>query len=368
MYSYIKVSKKNILHNLKQFRRLISRDRLLMPVVKSNAYGHGITEIAKIIEKSKVADKICVVNSEEALLLKKNKIHSPIFILSYWSLADIKTILSFDNNIEIVVYSYEQAKQLNSLKKKIKIHIKIDTGTSRLGFLERDFIKSVRKIDALPYLQIIGIFTHYANSEEDNNFTREQTSKLRKIKQQLDKLGIKTKYHAACSAAVLSNKENFFDGLRLGIGLYGYWPSLHSKRMAKQQYHWLELKPALTWKAKILQIKKLPANSFIGYGCTYLTKKNIKIAILPVGYNEGYDRKLSNCGEVFIKNKRCPIMGRVCMNLIMVDVSKIKKLKVGDEAELLGHNITVEEMASKVNTINYEIITRINPLLPRVYC
>ena len=367
MHTYLEVSQASILHNLKQFRRLIGQDKLLMPVVKSNAYGHGLVGVAKAIDKSKLADKICVVNSEEALILKKNNIRSPIFILSYWLLADIKKLLISGNNIEVAVYSLEQAKQLNILRKKIKIHIKVDTGTSRLGFVEQGFIENVKKIAALPYLRITGIFTHYANSEEDNNFTREQTAQLKEIKKKLNESGIKTVYHAACSAAVLSNQDNYFDGLRLGISLYGFWPSLHSKRMANEKFPWLKLKPALVWKAKILQIKKLAANSFIGYGCTYLTKKKMKIAVVPVGYYEGYDRKLSNSGEVFCRNKKCPIIGRVCMNLMMVDVSKIKNIKTGDAVELLGKNITAEEIAAKTDTINYEVISRINPLLPRVY-
>lgn len=368
MHTWLEISRKNILHNLRQFRKIIGKEKLLMPVVKSNAYGHGIVDIAKLIDQSKLADKICVVNSQEALLLKKNGIQSPILILSYWNLYDIrKLVSSYTNNIEVVIYDFEQIKLLKSLNKKIKIHIKIDTGTSRLGFLTNDIIDIIKKINKYKNIEIIGIFTHYANSEEDNAFTRDQNKKLIFIKKQLENFGFNLKYHAACSAAVLSNKDNLFDGLRLGISLYGYWPSLYSRRLARKQYPWLKLKPALTWKTKIIQIKKIPANTFIGYGCSYLTKKKIKLAILPVGYYEGYDRGLSNCGEVFVNNKKCPIVGRVCMNLIMIDVSRIKQIKLNDKVELIGLNIKVEEMAQKLRTINYELMVRINPLLPRLY-
>jgi alanine racemase len=361
MHTWLEINKKNILFNLKRFRKIIGEDKLLMPVIKSNAYGHGIIEIAKLIDHSKLADKICVVNNDEAILLKKNGIHSPILILSYWAQKNI------DKNFEYVVYNLQQAIFLNKLKKNIKIHLKVDTGTSRLGVLNKDFIKFYNQVNKLKHLKIIGIFTHYANSEEDNAYTREQTKKLMIIKEKIQKINPKIIYHAACSAAVMSNPDNIFDGIRLGLSLYGYWPSLHSKLTAVKNYPWLKLKPALTWKAKIIQIKNIPKNSFIGYGCSYLAKKNMKIAVLPVGYYEGYDRKLSNCGEVFIKNKRCPIIGRVCMNLTIIDVSKIKKVKIDDEVELLGKNITAEELAAKLHIINYELITRINPLLPRLY-
>lgn len=368
MNSWLEINQHNIIHNLKQFRRLIGPNKLLMPVVKSNAYGHDIIQIAKLIEKSKLADKICVVNSQEALLLQKNNIHSPILILSYWELGDIKKLFSKKNtNIEIVIYSLEQIKLLKSLNKKIKIHLKVDTGTCRLGFLIKDIIKTFKIIKQSKNLQIVGVFTHFANSEEDNAFTREQNEKLSTLKNYFDEQGLKSKYHAACSAAVLSNKKNIFDGIRLGLSLYGYWPSEHSQKIAKKQYPWLKLKSALTWKTKIIQIKNIPANSFIGYGCSYKTKEKIKLAVLPIGYNEGYDRGLSNCGEVYIKNKRCSVVGRVCMNLTMVDVSKIKNIEVNDEVELIGKNITPEETAAKLGTINYEVTTRINPLLPRFY-
>lgn len=365
MLSWLEINKANILRNLTQFRKIIGRDKLLMPVVKSNAYGHGIIEIAKLIDKSKMADKIAVANSDEALLLLQNNVHSPIFILSSWEKETIKKVAA--KNIELAVYDYAQAKYLSGLRKNIKIHLKVDTGTSRLGVVEPDFIKFAKKVLALPSLRVVGVFTHYANSEEDNNFTREQTKKLKKIKKSLEKIGLRVKYYAACSAAVISSDNTHFDGLRLGISLYGYWPSLHTKIIAKKRYPWLDLKPALTWKAKIIQIKEVPPNTFIGYGGSYLTRKETRLAIIPVGYYEGYDRGLSNCGEIYLKNKRCPVIGRVCMNLTMINISKIKKVKIGDEVEIMGNHISPEEIAAKINSINYEVIARINPLVNRLY-
>ena len=352
MLTWLEINKENLFYNIEVYKKIAPYSEI-WSVIKSNAYGHGIVEISKLIEKSKLADKICTVNSEEALLLQKNNIKSPIFILSYWGNEDAKKLLKNNNKIEFSVYSIEQAKFLSSLKKNIKIHLKIDTGTSRLGVLDKDFILFVKKVAALPYLENEGVFTHYANSEEDNYFTRKQTERLENVEKKLEKLNIKiNNYHAACSAAIISSSNGKFDGMRLGLSLYGLWPS--------EQHNKLSLKPALTWKTKIIQTKIIPKGKYIGYGCTYRTKKDTKIAVLPVGYNEGVPRILSNKGEVFIKNNRCPILGRVCMNLMMVDISKIKQVKVGDEVELIGKNITAEEFADWAETINYEVVTRIN--------
>ncbi|MBU0732267.1 alanine racemase [Patescibacteria group bacterium] len=364
-FTRVEIKKDNIVHNLEMFRKLASKDRLLMPVVKSNAYGHGIIGIAKIIEETGLADKICTVNSEEALLLRDNNIKSPVFILSYWSEEDAKKLS--DSRTEFSIYNIDQAKYLSGLNKNIKVHLKVDTGTSRLGVLASEFINFAKDVAVLPSLEIEGVFTHYANSEEDNAFTREQTKELEDIEGELIKEGIKVNcYHAACSAASMSSPNGYFDGIRLGLSLYGLWPSPFSQAMAEKNYDWLELKPALTWKTKIIQVKVIPKGQFVGYGSTFRAKEPLKMAVLPVGYNEGYDRLLSNKGEVLANGKRCKVLGRVCMNLTMIDVSEVDA-KAGDEVILLGNEITAEEFAAWADTINYEVVTRINPLIPRVY-
>ncbi|MFH0819197.1 MAG: alanine racemase [Patescibacteria group bacterium] len=365
MTTWLEINKKNIIHNLKAFRKIIGEKKLLMPVIKSNAYGHGLIEIARLIDGSKLIDKIAVVNSDEALCLVNNKIKTPIIILSYWSNEHVAKLIK--HNCEFTVYDIKQARYLNQLRKKIKIHLKVDTGTTRLGQLEKNFISFVKKIQSFPYLQIESVFTHYANSEEDNEFTKQQNFKLRSIKKNLELLNIHTKYHAACSAAVLSNTDNHLDGMRLGLSFYGYWPSPQTKIYAAKKYPWLKLKPALIWKAQIIQIKEIPKNNFIGYGCTYKTTRTTKIAVLPVGYYEGYNRLLSNQSLVLVKNKLCKVVGRVCMNLTMVDVTDIKNVKSGDEVILMNRKITPDYLAEKCNSINYEFIARINPLLPRIY-
>ncbi len=358
--TWVEINTKNLVHNLRQFRRLIGDDKVLMPVVKANAYGHGMVEVSKKIVQSKLADKLAVASGSEAVELRKNKINSPIIILSYWQPADAKALAG---KAEFVVYDLTQAKFLNSLKKNIKVHLKLDTGTSRLGLHEKEFMILVEKVLKMKNLKIAGVFTHYANSEEDNEFTRQQTKKLLEVKNKLEKMGVKAMYHSACSAAAMSNPQTVLDGMRLGLSLYGLWPSDFSRVKAKN----ISLKPVLTWKTKVIQVKDVPKDAMIGYGCTYLAKKRLKMAVLPVGYNEGYDRKLGNSGAVFVRGKRCPVLGRVCMNLTMIDVSKVKGVKPGDEVILLGKNMPAEELAKHIGTINYEVVTRINPLLTRKY-
>lgn len=363
--SWLEVNLKNIGHNLRQYRKIIGPNKLLIPIVKSNAYGHGLVEVSKFIIQTKTADKLGVVSGAEALELRHNKITAPLLILSFWTQSQALALQS--TKTEFVVYNFRQIKDLAKLKKQIKIHLKIDTGNNRLGFYPDQIKAVVRKIRQYKNLNITGVFTHYANSEEDNSYTRKQTERLINVKNDLEKMGIKALYHASSSAAVLSNPQNLFDGLRLGISLYGLWPSDFSKIQAAQNYPKLNIKPALTWNAKIIALKTVSAGDFIGYGCSYLARKTMKIAVLPIGYYDGYDRKFSNCGTVLIHNKLCPVVGRVCMNLIMIDVSKVKNIKLNTSVIIFGNKLPVEELAQKINTLNYEIIARINPLLPRIY-
>ena len=177
--------------------------------------------------------------------------------------------------------------------------------------------------------------------------------------------------HFACSAAALVDSRTHFNLIRLGLSLYGLWPSPLAKKSALKKYPWLKLIPALTWKTKVVQVKEIPRGTKVGYGCSYVAKKKIKMAILAVGYWEGYDRGLSNKGTVIINNISCPVIGRVCMNLTIVDVSRVDNVKFGDAAVLIGRmgpkSISAQDVAEKIDTINYEIVTRINPILPRIF-
>lgn len=371
--TWVEIDKSALFHNLKQFIRLAGEKAKICPIIKSNAYGHDMTQAAKTLQNQPIWG-FGVVNLEEALLLRQQGVKKPILVLSYAN-ADLAAAIKAD--IAFSVYSLSFAQKLNQLasrlRKKVSIHVKVDVGTSRLGILPNHLFYFLDELKKLNHIKIKGLFSHLADSEnQDWKFTYQQLHDFEKIIEVIEKAGFKIPLkHLSCSAAALGSSETHFDLIRLGISLYGLWPSESARRRARKNYPWLFLKPSLTWSAKIIQIKNLPKNTLIGYGGTYKTTKPIKLAVLPVGYWEGYDRRLSNKGEVLIKGRRCPILGRVCMNMMMVDVSRLKNLKVGERAVLIGQsenkNITADELAAKIDTINYEVVTRINPLIPRIY-
>jgi len=365
--SFVEISRSAILHNLKQYQKIVGKSVEVMPIVKSNAYGHGMVEVAKIV--SPKVKWIGVVSLGEALELRKNNIRKKIFVLSYAQSRYLEQ--GIKQNISLPVYDLKYAKLISKIAKKLKknalIHIKVDTGTGRLGILPKDAFIFIKKIKEISNLKIEGIFSHFAASEENQKYTKEQLDSFNNVLEKLEEERIKIPYkHFSCSAATLVAPKAHFNMVRIGLSLYGLWPSPQAKKLALKNYPWLKLKPALVWKTKIVQVKFLPKGKKIGYGCTYTAKKKIKMAVLAVGYWEGYNRHYSNNNDVVIKNKRCPVIGRVCMNLTMVDVSKVKNVKAGDEVFLIGGGVGADELAEKI-TINYEIVTQINPILPRIY-
>lgn len=366
--SWVEISKSAILYNFEQYQNLVGNQVEVMPVVKSNAYGHGMTEVAKLVT-SKV-NWLGVVNLAEGLDLRSHGIKKKIFVLSY---VDEKNLeLGIKNNIDLPVYDINFAKVISNKAKRIKkiakVHIKIDTGTTRVGVLVKDAVKFVKTVSSLPNVKVVGIYSHFAASEENKNYTKKQLDTFNKILKSTEQQGIKIQFkHIGCSAATLTTPASHFNLIRVGISLYGLWPSEQARKIVKNRKKNFNLKPALVWKTKVLQVKTIPKGTKVGYGCTYTAPKKIKIAVLAVGYWEGYDRHLSNKGVVVIKGKRCNVIGRICMNLIVVDVSKVSNVKAGDEAILIGKKNTADEMADKVGTINYEVVTRINPELERVY-
>ena len=370
MLNWVEIKKSAIQYNLRQFRKIVGQQRKIMAIVKANAYGHGMLAAANIAIETGV-DYLGVVNLTEALSLRQEKIKAPIFILSYYPLSSqIKQAIK--SKIDFPVYTFNQAKFLSKtaqgVNKEVNIHIKIDTGTSRIGIFPSEAVDFIKKINKLPNLNLRGIFTHYAESESQNQaYTDLQTQKFQKIVKDMSVPLV----HAGCSASTINNPKTLFNLVRIGIGMYGLWPSSDTKRLARKNKIKFNLKSALSWKTKIIQVKALDKGAFISYDRTYQTEKRTKIAVLPVGYWDGYDRKLSGCGTVLIGGHLCPVRGLVCMNLTMVDVSKVRNVREGDEVVLLGRQkkqiITAEDLAKKIGTINYEVVTRINPLVPRYY-
>jgi alanine racemase len=365
MHTWVEVNKKAIEYNIKQFRKLVGKNILLMPIIKSNAYGHGFFEIAKICDKSKEVNRIGVVSDDEALELKTKK---PIMILSFYELDEKKLLKLAKNNVIFPLYDPKQVKILNRvgerLNKKIKVHLKIDIGTSRIGILPKNIIDFVNKVNKLKFINIEGIFGHFAATEKNRGeYTKKQLDLFNEITKRIEEAGIKIKFkHTTCSAAAVLYKNSCFNLVRFGLGLYG----LHSSEKTIDK---INFKPALSWNTKVIQVKEVPAGTKVGYGCAFTAKSSIKIATLPVGYWDGYDRGFSNNAFVLIKGRRCPVVGRISMNLTTVDASEVGSLEIGDKATLIGINgkekLTADDLANWIGTINYEIVDRINPSLFR---
>ncbi|MDD5567305.1 MAG: alanine racemase [Patescibacteria group bacterium] len=372
LLSWIEIDKSALLNNLTAFKKLVGSKVEVMPIIKSNAYGHGLIEVAKIFAPK--SNWLGVVNLDEALLLRKNRINNKIFVLSYFD--EKKLSLAAGKNIVFPVYTVEMAKMISlaglKARKRIPVHIKIDVGTSRIGILPNEAINFAKKIKKLAGLEIQGAFSHLADSENfDQSYTNSQIKVFQEAIHTLEENGFNLRYkHLACSASTIINPRSRFDLVRVGIGLYGLWPSKGAKDLFKRHLNGFKLIPALSWHTKVIQIKSIPERTNIGYGCTYKTKRLTKLAILPIGYWDGYDRKLSSKGEVLISGKRAKILGRVCMNMMMIDTTDISNVRAGDRATLIGRQgreyIGAEELAEKAGTINYEMVARINPLIPRI--
>lgn len=370
--TWVEVSKSALFHNIGVFRKCVGENVKIAAVVKANAYGHGLTEIVPLL-KNKV-DVLAVDNIEEALAIRSIDKNTPVLILGYTTLVNLS--IPIENNISFVVYNIETLREIVSLKlpKTAKIHLKIETGLNRQGIQDKDlstFLKFIKSHKKTFYLE--GVYTHYANIEDtlDPSFAKRQLAEFSKALQVVKKAGFRPPMvHTAASAGTLLYPETHFSLVRVGFGIYGWWMSLETRVSLLALKRNLVLKPVLTWKSIVAQIKYINVGESVGYGQTWFATRRTKIAIIPVGYSDGYDRKLSNIGRVIINGHYANVIGRVAMNMIVTDVTDIKNVKLEDEVALLGNKdglkVSADEIAKKIGTINYEVVSRINPLLPRI--
>jgi len=372
---WIEINSSALTNNIHQFRRLIGKERRLLATVKANAYGHGLLEVATIVLRAG-ADWLGVHSIDEGLFLRKKKMDCPILVLGYVPFDELERV--FEHDLRLTVYNPETIERLIELApragKKIRLHLKVETGTHRQGIREEDILSFVEKIKKHPGLILEGISSHFANIEDttDHSYARYQLDNFKRVCQMIDNHGIEISIkHIACTAATILFPETYFDMVRIGIGMYGLWPSKETYLSCiLQNREPIQLKPVLSWKARIAQIKKIPKGAFVGYGCTYRATRETKLAVLPLGYFDGYARDFSNVSFVLIKGQRAPLRGRVAMDFFMTDVTDIPDVKVEDEVVLVGEDggerITADHLAALAGTINYEIVSRINPLIPRI--
>lgn len=371
MLSWVELDASAFLNNIREFRNILRSETSVMVVVKANAYGHGLRELVPLVAGA--VDWFGVNTVEEANLVHAAGTGKPIAILGHSEIENAEAIVR--NEYRQVVYRRDLAEALSrraaQLGRIAYVHLKVETGTNRQGIAIDDLEGFVQTVRHLPSLVIEGVYTHFANIEDtlDPSFAQLQLRRFHQALELLERSGLHPqKIHAAATSGALLYPETTFGMIRLGIGAYGIWPSRETQLASRERGRWIKLTPVLAWKTRIVQVKPVPAGDYVGYGLTYQASHNMRVAVLPVGYYDGYDRKLSGSGRVLVRGKFAAVIGRIAMNMTMVDVTDIPA-EQDEEVVLIGaqgnHEIRVEELAEKTGTIAYEFLARINPLLPR---
>ncbi len=370
--TWVEVSKSALIHNISMYKQTLKPGTALGVVVKSNAYGHGLYEVARICQESTCADWLFTATLSEALYLRAQGIILPILVLYFIDDAPEKAI---EHDVELMVSDKETLKSLHdsgvAYGKPCKIHIKIDSGMSRFGFQPEEAVDVVTYAVGLPGVKITGIYSHLAQAANaDQTFNLEQQAQFFSALDQLEREGIEIPLrHLSNSAGTTSLDQKRMNLVRIGLGAYGWWPSQTNKELTQSAFPNFELKPVLTLKSRIYQMSHIKANKCVGYDRTYKTTRPTTVAILPIGYYDGYDRRLSSKGILLIRDQYAPVIGIIAMTTTLVDVTDIPGVHVGDEVILMGNfdRITPTQVANVIGSFNArEVMTRLNPLLPRV--
>jgi len=354
-------------HNYNQIRRLVGRNVKIMAVVKANAYGHGLIEVSKTLAKMGV-DYLGVATIDEALLLRKRRLTTPILVLGSVLPGEVDAALK--NNISLTLANRELLSSIDKkakfLKTACRVHIKIDTGMGRIGAWHEDEAELlIDKTASSKFIEVEGVYTHFSAAARDKVYTAYQIESFECLIGKLLNRSFNIPYrHAANSIATVNLKRSHLNLVRPGLIIYGMYPKKGFKRF-------INLKPVLSLKTKIVYLKDVPPGRSISYGRTYLTQQKTKIATLPIGYADGYGRILSNKAEVLVRGEKAPVAGKVTMDQTMIDVGHIKDVKIGDEVVLIGrqgdNEITTERLARLAGTIPYEIVCSITDRVPRIY-
>jgi len=370
---WLEVDAQALRHNLHVFRQILSGGTKLAAVVKANAYGHGLAEVAPLAGAS--ADWLAVHTAAEARRLRELGLRNPVLIMGFIARGELHDL---DADIHVFVSTEEVLRWLGEYRRSsgilLPIHLKIDTGTKRQG-LDRSSIAEICRAAAGEGLSIVGIATHFANIEDtlEHEFARRQLELFGDAIAVLRReLGGEVPYvHAACSAASLLFRETDFNLARIGISMYGHWPSRETRLtwILDHGRDGVKLEPTLSWRTVIGQLQRASTGESVGYGRTWRALRPTLLAVLPVGYADGYARALGNRARVLMGGRPVPVVGRVCMNMMMVDVTDLPGVAVGDEVVLLGRQgdsvVTAEELAELSGTINYEFLARLSPAIPR---
>ncbi|KAA0206590.1 alanine racemase [Candidatus Uhrbacteria bacterium] len=367
--TWIEIDASALRSNFRSLSRL-ARPAKTMAVIKANAYGHGIFECSEILRKAGVR-WFGVDNVEEGLGLRNKGLGESVLVLGYTPLDRLAEAVKRD--LSIVAYNLDTFRALARLRgKKAKVHIPIETGLTRQGIGEGELdLILAALVKHRDRIKLEGVHTHFANIEDTKSraYADYQLDEYKKAIVKIKEYGLYPEYkHTASTAASILYSDTHFDMVRTGIGLYGLWPSEDTRRRSQ---HRLKLEPVLSWKTIVAQVKDVKKGTPVSYGLTERVRRDSKVAVLPIGYADGFDRVAnSKQGHTLIGGKRCKVLGRVCMNMTMVDVTDVPRVRPEDEVVLIGRQgrerIAAEELASLAGTINYEIVTRINGDIPRI--
>lgn len=367
---YAKIDLDAVAWNMEQMKKNLKEGTEMVAVIKTDGYGHGAVQVASMLESYDYVWGYAVATLDEAVVLRAAEIQKPILVLGcifpdqYWEM------LKYE--IRMNVYTKEMAEAISALAvekgEQAYVHIKLDTGMARLGFsAEESSIEEIKEIAELPNLVLEGVFTHFAKAdEEDKTFTMMQLEKFEWMTQRLEEEGVTFPYvHASNSAGIIDVRSADYNLVRAGIAIYGLYPS---EEVDKEK---VQLKPALSLKSHIAFVKDIPAGTPVSYGGDFVSEHQMRIATIPIGYGDGYPRSLSDTGYVLIRGKKAPIIGRICMDQFMVDVSDIPEVKFGDKVTLIGRDqeeyLPVEKLSELSGRFNYEFVCDLGKRIPRVY-
>jgi alanine racemase len=359
---WIELSRNALVHNLQVLQEL-GQGAVCSPCIKANAYGHGLREVTSILRDERV-ESVTVSTLEESRVVREVGFEGRIILINYVFPEHIEEVVKLD--VEVMVYDRrvleEYEEKLSKAGKKLKVHVVVETGMGRYGILPEQVGEYVDYVQSSKNFELFGVMSHFAMADgSDDEYVNYQKEIFGEVEEVVSRRGIEVEFHIANSAGTIRQETKKL--FRPGLALYGYVPSEEMQKMLEKKSR--ALQPVMSLKSIVTSVKELPKNHCVGYDCTFQLKRDSRVAVVPIGYADGYERRLSNCGEVNINGLPAPVIGRVCMNLIMVDVTDIAGVKIRDEVVLIGKELNADMIAERVGAISYEILPSLRESIPK---